>query len=173
MLLPQPEKIYLASPFFNAEQLAQVISIERLLQENGYSFFSPRTLGKKPPISPQDAAYIFQKDTEELDASDVVLANLDYLLPELQCLAVCTEGSWDGRGLRLPDTGVVFECGYAYRSGTPIVAFVSEAWDSPLNVMMAQCCCAICVGLSDLGKVFSKEGYQPDHATLQWNGGLQ
>jgi len=115
-------KFYLASPFFNAEQLATVQAIEETFREANVDFFSPRLLdeNKEGPINDQAAASIFRKDVHGIITCDSILANLDWKLPENQTVELIEKvGPEDGDEvtkafLNIPDSGTVFEMGAGF-----------------------------------------------------------
>lgn len=95
-------KIYLASPFFNDEELKNVKQAEEILLARGFALFSPRlnevrdeTLG-----SPKWSKETFLKDRRFIDWADIVVM-LYY-------------GSYS-------DSGTAWECGYAFGTNTPVV----------------------------------------------------
>lgn len=95
-------KIYLASPFFNDEELKNVKQAEEILLARGFELFSPRlnevrdeTLG-----SPKWSKETFLKDRRFIDWADIVVM-LYY-------------GSYS-------DSGTAWECGYAFGTNTPVV----------------------------------------------------
>jgi nucleoside 2-deoxyribosyltransferase len=114
-------KFYLASPFFNAEQLATVQAIEETFREANVDFFSPRLLdeNKEGPINDAAAASIFRKDVHGIITCNAILANLDWKLPEGQAVALIKENMEAHTGtafakLNIPDSGTVFEMGAGF-----------------------------------------------------------
>lgn len=94
-------KVYLASPFFNEEQIERIEMVEKLLDENGFDVFSPRKEVLITKESTQDDMInAFKADVENIDDCDFMLAILD------------------GH-----DTGTLFETGYAYAKNKPILYF--------------------------------------------------
>ncbi|MHA8263092.1 nucleoside 2-deoxyribosyltransferase [Lactobacillaceae bacterium Melli_B3] len=100
------KKIYLAGPFFDDDQIARVQRLEEALTNNPTvdSFFSPRTATFPDETigSLSWAKKAYDKDIAELEASEVVVAILDFV---------------DGR----VDSGTAFEIGYATKLGKPVM----------------------------------------------------
>ncbi|MHA8138484.1 nucleoside 2-deoxyribosyltransferase [Lactobacillaceae bacterium Scapto_B20] len=100
------KKVYLAGPFFDDDQIARVQRLEEALTNNPTvaSFFSPRTatFPDETVGSISWAKKAYDKDVSELEASEVVVAILDFV---------------DGR----VDSGTAFEIGYATKFGKPVM----------------------------------------------------
>lgn len=109
-------KVYLASPFFNEEQIERIEYIENLLQKFGFEVFSPR---KELVIKPDDTlltrAVGFSNNCRGITNSDFVLA--------------VTDGK---------DMGTIWESGYAYGKGIPVLYFAETLGDNPFNLMLAE-----------------------------------
>lgn len=109
-------KVYLAGPFFNAEQLGAIERIESLLTDAGVEFYSPRKhLILKPQAPMKDRKKVFDENMTAISECNLILA--------------CTE--W-------PDSGTVWEMGLAYGLHIPVVGFTQKA--DKINVMLAQGC---------------------------------
>lgn len=114
--LPQPRSLYLAGPFFNAEQISAIEKAEFLCEEYGVQCNSPRKfLVLKPRASWEERKLVFKKNLEMIQRSQIVLAMID---------------GWD--------TGTVWEMGYAHAIGRPVVTFTAK--EGKMNVMLAQGC---------------------------------
>lgn len=109
-------KIYLASPFFNAEQLERVKYIEDMCSQLKNKVFSPRldTL-----VTPNSDA---KEKQHAFDANLEGILDCDYML-------AVTDGK---------DVGTMFEVGYAYANNIPILFFAETLGDRPFNLMLAQ-----------------------------------
>lgn len=144
--------IYLAGPFFNEAQLRLVQEIEEDLTLFKLPFFSPRSQheeGKpKAILNERTAQDIFQENVNQLQAASAVLAILDYPLPsmfELQLVDLL--GTHAPKSLRLPDTGTVWEMGYALGRGIPVFGFTASPPNkAKLNLMLTQGCAGIIYG---------------------------
>jgi len=110
-------KIYLAGPLFTAAEQEFNRHLRDLFEKAGHSVWLPQ---EQEPRE-RSARAIFDTDVAGLDASEVVVANMD--------------GSD-------PDSGTCWECGYAYKKKS-IILFRSdfrEAGDvagSPFNLMLS------------------------------------
>ncbi len=95
-------KIYLASPFFNEEELNNVKTAERILRQRGFTVFSPREneVRDETPFTPAWSLETFQNDRRFLDWADAVVM-LYY-------------GGYS-------DSGTAWECGYAYATHKPVI----------------------------------------------------
>lgn len=107
------KRAYIAGPFFNETEVANVERVEEVLSKRGYEYFSPmrHTVDEKEGTV-EWARALFELDRTNLEQSDVVVL-LYY-------------GNYS-------DTGTAWECGYAYAKGIPVVlAHVNEGADSNL-----------------------------------------
>lgn len=96
-------KIYLASPFFNDEELKNVEKAEEILMKRGFQVFSPRLNEVRIDENTQSALWskeTFMNDRRFIDWADAVVM-LYY-------------GGYS-------DSGTAWECGYAYGTHTPVV----------------------------------------------------
>lgn len=95
-------KIYLASPFFNEEELNNVKAAEEILRKRGFTLFSPREneVREGVPFSSAWSAETFRNDRRFLDWADAVVM-LYY-------------GAYS-------DSGTAWECGYAYATHKPVI----------------------------------------------------
>ena len=118
-------KIYLAGPFFSAEQIARIERVEEALSNNSTvtSYFSPglsdeNSQATAPEGSPAWAKQIFKKDVAEIDKADALVVVADYVHANM-------------------DSGTAFEVGYAFNANKPIIV-LQELVDEPLNLMIGQ-----------------------------------
>lgn len=94
-------KIYLASPFFQEEELKVVQEAERILRNRGFELFSPREHEVRGvPFTPQWSKDTFENDRKFIDWADAVV--------------MLYHGAYS-------DSGTAWECGYAYAKGKPVV----------------------------------------------------
>jgi len=110
--MPNPLRIYLASPFFNERELAAVERAEQLLRGRGYEVFSPREHEVRDPGTPAWSAAIFKLDREAIEQADRMV--------------MLYHGAYS-------DSGTAWECGCAFALGKPVVA-VQLGQDSNLMV---------------------------------------
>ena len=112
-----PYRVYLAAPFFNPEQVKWSDQAETLLQEHGHSYFSPR-LQHGPGASMRDPAYaaeVFDRNIRAMAWANVMIASIDWLLPEGHEIRQLDSQAWNEQGLtftsptlNIPDAGVTF-----------------------------------------------------------------
>ena len=121
-------KLYLASPFFNDEELKNVETAEKILMSRGFDVFSPRLNEIRTDENTKQSWWskeTFMNDKKFIDWADVVVM-LYY-------------GGYS-------DSGTAWECGYAYGTNTPVVV-VHLGEDS--NLMVHEGCHSN-ITLSDL-----------------------
>jgi len=122
-------KVYIAAPFFNKQQLKSVIDIENQLDDVGIPYFSPRLNGVLLDMSKEE---IMESKKKIFDDN---VYNLD------QCTHMVAV--IDGR-----DTGTIWEMGYFYCDGKPIVSISFEGHG--VNVMLAE---SVLAHVDDLGEM--------------------
>lgn len=115
-----PTKIYLASPFFNEEELKNIETVEKILTERGFTLFSPRLNEVRSGEEYGSSAWskeTFMNDRRFIDWADAVVM-LYY-------------GNYS-------DSGTAWECGYAYGTNTPVIVVHME--DGESNLMVHEGC---------------------------------
>ncbi|MBQ0065534.1 MAG: nucleoside 2-deoxyribosyltransferase [Firmicutes bacterium] len=107
-------KIYLASPLFNEEEIANIDKVEKLLRAKGHTVYSPREHEYRGAEAGTHewAMQIFMEDRQFIDWAD--------------CLVMLYYGNYS-------DSGTAWECGYAYGTHTPVIV-VQLGKDSNLMV---------------------------------------
>ena len=109
--------IYLASPFFNEEQLNFVKELEQAFEKEGLEYFSPRSEGILIEMTPEEKekkmTEIFKSNVTNITKSRLVVAVID---------------DWD--------TGTVWEMGFAYGIYIPIMTISNNNYG--LNIMVRQ-----------------------------------
>lgn len=108
---------YLASPFFNEEQIERVNFVNSRLRELGYKVWSPSHDGTI--VKPREGLNI-QKRIFDLNCVMIRRANYVFAIT-------------DGK-----DVGTIFECGYAFGKKVPIIYFAETLKDGKFNLMLAQ-----------------------------------
>ena len=135
-------RIYLAAPFFTPSQLELVKYVEDTLvwfktsyPEKEIRVYSPRlgngvitemTREERLKMSPT----IFRSNVDEIKRANLVFAVVDDR-----------------------DPGVIWEMGYAYGIGVPIVSFTDKGYG--LNVMVKECVTAHVKGREELSEFFT------------------
>ncbi len=107
---------YLASPFFNEDQIEREERIKSMLRTYGYKVYSPREHGVVGNLSDSVAVQeTFNSNVEAINNSKKVLAITDR-----------------------KDMGTIWEAGYAYGKGIPIVYYAETLGDNPFNIMLSE-----------------------------------
>ena len=111
------KKIYLASPFFNSEEINRMETVRSILRDKGLEVFSPAEHQNKHLEfgSMEWREATFKSDIDAIDACDIMVA--------INC-----QGNYD-------DSGTMYEIGYAYAKGIPVVLFNNT--DKSINLMIA------------------------------------
>lgn len=94
--------IYLASPFFNENELKYVDEAEKILRQRGYEVYSPREHEVRDETvgTTQWSVATFEADRIGIDNCDAVV--------------MLYHGNYS-------DSGTAWECGYAYGTGKPVI----------------------------------------------------
>lgn len=168
--------IYLAGPFFNRKQIMVQQRIEQAYEEAGVNAFSPRLQHRNDNKSIQDPVYarkVFEENADALSNCRGVLAVVDYLLPEEQTLRVLGRAIGQAAfesaspSLSLPDSGTVWEMGFAYSQGIPVQMFTTKPiGEGRINIMLSQGCNGVIYGWDHLDAWL--EGKE---APKDWKGG--
>jgi nucleoside 2-deoxyribosyltransferase len=170
-----PPRFYLAGPFFNPEQIELMQRIETEFVEACIPFFSPRMEQgnqKKGPIDAARAGEIYRNNVVNIHDCEAVLAVLDWKMPRNAFITLMTfstkgekdvftrwamEGSYPkasfsgkGKSLQIPDSGTVFEMGYAAALNKPIVIYTERSLKEPLNLMLTRCSRGVIRGIDEL-----------------------
>lgn len=130
-------RVYCAGPFFNSQQLETMVAIENVVDSfDETSIFRPRNgaasakklnkdigAGKDP--SAETRKQVFRDNVENIDDADLVVALIDDR-----------------------DIGTIFEIGYAYAKGVPVMTFTDKGYG--MNLMLAESVLAHCKGLGQL-----------------------
>lgn len=118
-------RVYLAGPFFSDQQIKRLDTIQELLKQNDTigDIFRP---GKDEYTAAEFGSFewqtaVFKHDINNINVSDIVVAEIDYKLEE---------------GLSEPDSGTAWECGYAFAHNVPVIGVRFDE-KPPLNLMLA------------------------------------
>ncbi len=152
--------IYLAGPFFTSEQRACMFRIEDVLAAQNFQFISPRFQhgGSDTVVNSALTAHrIFSRNLVDLDRCQCMLATIDSRCAVLDDRTNPTEEI-------LPDSGTVWEIGYAYAMKKRIILF-TESTEGRLNLMLTQCTAGVLYGWDHLQEYF--QGTRP---LSKWEG---
>ncbi|MEO5366714.1 MAG: nucleoside 2-deoxyribosyltransferase [Magnetococcus sp. WYHC-3] len=108
--------IYFAAPWFTPEQMDIHSRVHDVLKASRHRIFSPKhemEVSHDAPASVRRRAFV--QNLVQIQNSDFILAVTDY-----------------------KDVGTIFECGYAFRSGRPILYYAETLGDRPFNLMLAE-----------------------------------
>lgn len=164
---------YIASPFFNSEQLALVEKIEDTFERANAPFFSPRKIGVlKPNSGTKDRDAILKGNIDALTGASCVLAVFDYLLPAYQSVQLSSDRQ-PSMPLFIPDSGVVWESAFAFANQIPVVGFVVKA--PQLNVMISQTLRGVVTSLVELSQFAQTWNGERFHYSIlkPWQGKTQ
>lgn len=111
------KKIYLASPFFDAEEITKMEIVRDILRSKGLDVFVPNEHQHKDLEfgSMEWRKATFKSDVDAIDNADIVVA-------------VNCKGNYD-------DAGTMWEIGYAYATNKPVVLFNNTS--KTINLMIA------------------------------------
>jgi len=121
----RPLKIYLAGGWFTPAQERTLSYLEEALSKYPSRFivFSPRRATLIPPgtqATDEVRKKVFSKNLEEIESCDLIIAS--------------TEDK---------DMGTLFECGYGYARGKPIIYVNFSVGDKPFNLMLQESSIAV------------------------------
>ena len=112
--------IYLAASL-KPQDIHVCEEIEAACEEYDLPLFSPRKNGLIETMSEEDrkknSKTLFEDNIRQMNRSQMMLARVD-----------------------LKDTGTLFEIGYFYRKGSPIIAFSERPIEKGINLMIAHAC---------------------------------
>ena len=107
---------YLASPFFNDEQIKRENKVKNLLRGFGFKVYAPMEHGIVGGIASQDSVTeTFKSNVEAINNSEYVIA--------------ITDGK---------DMGTIWEAGYAHGKNIPIVYYAETLGNNPFNIMLSE-----------------------------------
>lgn len=119
--------VYVAGPFFNDKQVADMERLEAVLESHGKTLFKPRFVSEIGEVGPRRC---FLDDIRGIRDADMVIANL---MDE--------------------DSGTMFEIGYAYAHGIPVYGYLDGlAPGAHVNLMIAQSVETVFSGPDDLAQ---------------------
>lgn len=97
----------------------------------------------KPDADKETREHVFKGNVDSIHRADLVIALLDYELPEGDSLNICERNRLPdyqiGAQVSIPDSGTVWEMGHAYASCKPVLGLYLNK-EVKLNLMLAECC---------------------------------
>lgn len=124
------KKIYLASPFFNSEEINKMEIVKSILRNKGLEVFAPfENQNKHLEFGSMEwRKATFKSDVDAIDDCDIVVA-------------INTQGNYD-------DAGTMWEIGYAYATNKPVVLFNNT--EKTINLMIADSLHALITSYDEL-----------------------
>lgn len=138
--------VYVAGPFFNQEQVEVMEKLEDILRKNGFKMFMPRIDSVNLGLDKSEEAKkkAFEDDVNAIEESSFVIANT-----------------------MNKDLGTLFEVGYAYKAGVPIIGLAYGLPDgAPFNIMLAGAMKAVFTTLEQVENFFN--GFIDVDDTVEW-----
>jgi len=182
-------RVYLAAPFFNAEQIALLEQMEQLMDLREVDYYSPRKQHFNQDVTvrtPAEALEVFEHNYKAINGCNTMMAVIDWLLPERQALRLVTEypnetedgepvavqgidAAIIGKPILLPDSGTVWEMGAAYALCKPVVMYTNRLYKGKhsANLMLSQCAEGVCYGI-DMFRAWLRHG---NRVLKAWKGG--
>lgn len=112
---------YFASPFFNPEQVEREERMIKHLRNLGFKVFSPKeNCHLDAKASQESREKVFMDNCKGIDKSKAVFA--------------VTDGK---------DIGTIWEAGYAFGTGKPVIYFAETLGNNQFNLMLAQSGCDV------------------------------
>lgn len=115
-ILTRKKQVYFASPFFNEHQVEREERMKKKLRALGFSVYSPKEEAFLKPTADQS---LRQKVFDD---------NCDAIRRSMFVFAVTDE----------KDMGTIWEAGYAYGIGIPVLYFAETLGQNQFNLMLAQ-----------------------------------
>ena len=161
------QEVYIAGPFFNPEQVLIVEEIESILDAAGITYFSPMREGGVVADNPNlKARDVFRNDCLGIVRCKWVLCIGVYVGVEL---ARIDNATGTQHTVYVPDTGTVWEAGFATALGKPVVGYAPV--DTPthrINLMLTECWSHVCYGHEEL-RLFVAGNFRKQ----SWKGGAR
>ena len=139
-------KVYIASGWFTPEQEARLEEVLSACKKAGVEVYSPR----------DDFQYV-----KGMNPAVVFVANLNHIEDSLFVLA-STEGK---------DIGTLFECGYAYGHGKPVVYYYPGK--GKFNLMLGESATAVIDGPYRLEVYLNQVAVTGTAPTIKYEGDLE
>ena len=166
--------IYYAAPFFNPREFGVMNEVAKMVEprKDRLKVFFPYMISEEFQRSldnPSHRREIFQRNEQGIRDSGELLAWVDRLQMEDQQVQLCrcvqemgsdVEGrrvdeEWIGNGkeLRQPDLGTVWEMGFAHALGKTVVMFtLQDRKEAKLNLMLTESASLVLYGWNELAE---------------------
>ena len=136
------DAIYLGGPFFNEQQESWAIYLAYQLRERGFKVYAPVD-EKWEEGSKKTANEIFIRNLQWMLHSKMMLAQMDYPIEPPNVLALVNTNDWLYETINMPDSGTVWEMGYMYAQGKPVIGYTAKPV-SQINLMLSECLDGFC-----------------------------
>ena len=170
--------IYLGGPFFNPKQVEVAKKMIELCKKYEVDYFAPLEQDSAVIKDEKQAKEVFDNNINNIDQCTILLAQLEWLMPEGQELRVIEDHGevvqnilLKSPPLNLPDTGTVFEMGAAYLTGTNIIGYMTEPQEK-INLMLAQSCEGFLHGWEQIEAFFASD-CSLSCTMKKWEGKIQ
>jgi len=140
---------YIASGWFNMSQTQDLENIKETLSSCGVEYFSPKDECKLGPhASSKNRKRVFTANLDAIENSQFIIVNT-----------------------RDKDMGTIFEAGYAYKCGVPIIYFC-EGLVGNFNLMLAESGLAVATSRWELGEII-EEIQKTSTTTKKYRGTIE
>lgn len=150
-----PQRIYIASPFFNEVQLEIVKKIEEACLRHGHVIYSPRIHSGSHKLTPEEkksfSAWkpVYESNVAALYWCTLAISVVTYELEEGKKLCVVQRREIL-REVHVPDAGTCWEIGFLTALGKPVYGFVPEKKLREVNLMLTHSLSDILEGWEEL-----------------------
>ena len=128
---------YLASPFFNKEQVDRMQKVLQMLRFKKYIVYAPFEHGiVAQEEGPEAIKEVFESNVQAIQSSNKVLA--------------ITDGK---------DMGTIWEAGYAYGIGKPVVYYAETLGNNAFNLMLSESGIGIYTNFHDLTRAAEMDDF--------------
>lgn len=128
--------VYLAAPWFSHAQKERHDAVLKILDQKFTDVRSPFRIFVCPPDAPPEVrSKTFEGNLKEIRDADLVVAITDD-----------------------KDPGTLWEMGYAFARGVPVVAVAMTLGDRPFNLMLAEGCKSATKTLPELSRILDHYG---------------
>lgn len=133
----ETKSVYIASPFFNEEQIERVKKIENILKENNLEYFSPRCES-------------IQGAHETSIGRKAIFSNDEKAMRQCDFAIVVTNDK---------DMGTIFEAGYLFAKDKKVIYLFENDENLSVNLMLSQSAHSICTTMEQLKELIETKQY--------------
>ena len=145
-------QVYIASPFFNEEQIERLNRVREVVENFGYFkiwdvYHNGIIIDEKNKFLREEA---FKENLRQIRKSDILIAITDD-----------------------KDMGTIFELGYGYNYCEIIIGYAETLGEKKFNLMLAQSCSAIAKNIQDLKEILKRILEHRDLSEFQYEGEIE